>query len=492
MGIIQQQTIKGSAYSYIGVIIGFVNLAILSPLIFTLDQIGLTQVIIAVATILAQLGSLGFSNVTNRLFPYFRDTSAGHKGFLSLAFLITAAGFVISVIILSFYLPTFIENNTEKSILLSEFAYYIPILLGFIILLNLLDGYCKVLFNASIGIFLREVLLRLLNLLLIILFYFKMIDFTQYVSLFVLSQAIPALIIIIYLIAKREFKFRGFSKTLDKNMVKQILSLCGYGIIAGLSGIALTNIDKYMVNNYEGLGNAGIYSISVYFATLILIPARSLGKIAVPVIAEAWKRNDIEEISIVYRKSSINQFVIGLLIVVGIIGNLNNIFRLLPDAYRAGEMVIIYFGIANLINVSTGASQYILGTSSLYRYQTYLMLVLIILVISTNILLIPPLGMTGAAIASLISMFVFTSLTLIILKFRFGLWPFSLQHLLAIVVSIAVWAISLLIPEMKLIPDIMVRSGFIAILFLIATVGFRLSDEAVNIWNQFLRKIRNL
>ncbi len=473
-----------------GVVIGFVNLAILSPIVFTSDQIGLTQVLIAIATILAQVGSLGFNNVTNRLFPYFRTGSKDHNGYLSLAFLVTSAGFIISLVLLFMYLPRFMEINQEKSSLLSKYAFYIPVLLGLVMLFTLLDNFCKVLFNATIGIALKEVAVRLLNLACIILFYFSIIDFNTFMLLFVLSQALPALIIIIYLLARGEFRFTGFRHMLDKNMLRQIVSLCIYGIIAGLSGIALTNIDKYMVNHYSGLSDAGIYSIAVYFATLILIPARSLGKISVPIVAEAWKRNDLEQIGEIYRKSSINQFLIGMLILVGIIGNINNIFRLLPQEYAAGQMVIIFYSAANIINISTGVSQYILGTSALYRYHTFLMILLIFLVVVSNLILIPLIGMTGSAIAALISMFVYTLLTLLLLKLKFNLWPFCKKHIVVIVLSVVIWAVSIIIPEMNLIVDILIRSIVITILFIIATLTFRLSDDAQNMWKQVILRIR--
>ena len=473
-------------------VIGFVNLAVLSPIVFTTDQIGLTQVLIAIATILAQVGSLGFNNVTNRLFPYFRTGSKDHNGYLSLAFLVTSAGFIISLILLFLYLPRFIEINREKSSLLSEYAFYIPVLLGLVMLFTLLDNFCKVLFNATIGIALKEVAVRAVNLVCIILFYFSIIDFNTFMLLFVLTQALPALVIILYLLARGEFRFTGFRHMLDKNMLRQIASLCIYGIIAGLSGIALTNIDKYMVNHYNGLSDAGIYSIAVYFATLILIPARSLGKISVPVVAEAWKRNDLQQIGEIYRKSSINQFLIGMLILVGIMGNMNNIFRLLPQEYAAGEMVIIFYSAANIINISTGVSQYILGTSALYRYQTYLMILLIFLLVVSNLILIPVIGMTGAAIASLISMFVYTLLTLVLLRVKFTLWPFCKKHLVVIVLSAVIWAVSFSIPEMDLIIDILIRSLVITILFVIATLMFRLSDDAQNIWKEGIPLIKRL
>jgi len=489
LGLIQQQTIKGTVYSFFGVILGFVNLAILSPLIFTTDQIGLTQVMIAIATILSQVGSLGFNNVTNRLFPYFRVTGRGHNGYLSLAFLITTTGFILCLIGLVLYMPSFIESNRDKSALLSEYAWYIPVLVGFLMLFTLLDNYCKVLFNAVLGTFLHDFVLRLVILVLVLSFYFKLIDFNTYVLLFVLSQAIPSLVIIIYLVYRGEFRFTGFRDFITRDFAMQIVSLSVFGIIAGLSGIAITTIDKYLVNSFEGLGDAGIYSIAVYFAALILIPSRSLGKIAVPVVSEAWKINDLKVIQDVYYKSSINQMLVGLLIFVGIIANMNNIFRILPPEYAKGEMVIIFFGLANIVSASAGACKIILSTSSHYRYQTYLMIVFIIVVIVSNLILIPAVGITGAAVAALISMFIYTGLTVMALKKFFGLWPFVFKHLIAILLTAVIYLAAGLIPEMNLIVDIAIRSTVIIILFGAGVLLFNLSEDSKSILNS-LRKNR--
>jgi O-antigen/teichoic acid export membrane protein len=470
LGLIEQQTIKGTFYSYLGVVIGFINLAILSPVIFTTGEIGVTQVMMAMATIIAQLGGLGFSNVTNRLFPWFRDRESGHNGFLSLGLLITAAGFLITAILMIFWLPGFEEANREKSDLLSDYAYYLPVLVGMIMFFTLLDNFCKVLFNAVIGTFLREFVLRVINLGLILMFHFGVIGFSGYVSGFVLSQAIPAVIIIIYLAGRGEFRLTGFSSFLDRKLIREIISLSGYGVIAGLSGIAITNIDKYMVNNHIGLSGAGVYSIAVYFATLILIPA------------EAWKREDTVIIGNIYKRSSINQYLVGLLIMVGLLGNFHNIFAFLPEEYGGTESVILLFAITNIINVSAGISQYILGTSPLYKYYSYLMLLLIILVLITNYLLIPAMGITGAALASLISMTIFTSLTVFILWKRYKLWPYSFLHLKATVCAVLILLMSNLIPEMNLYVDVVVRSSVIVFLFGVVTLVCNLSADAENLF----------
>jgi len=143
--------------------------------------------------------------------------------------------------------------------------------------------------------------------------------------------------------------------------------------------------------------------------------------------------------------------------------------------------VIILFSITNIINVSSGVSQNILGTSSLYRYISYLMLLLIIIIVLTNIILIPLYGINGAAIAALISMFIYNGLTVLILYFKFGIWPYTFKHLVATITGVVIFALVSFIPSFNLIPDLLIRSGLIVIIFGSLTLLFRLSDEASGI-----------
>jgi hypothetical protein len=45
MGIVQKQTIRGTAWSYLGALLGFVNIILLSPKIFTTGEIGVVQLL---------------------------------------------------------------------------------------------------------------------------------------------------------------------------------------------------------------------------------------------------------------------------------------------------------------------------------------------------------------------------------------------------------------------------------------------------------------
>ncbi|MDA3822292.1 MAG: oligosaccharide flippase family protein, partial [Bacteroidales bacterium] len=311
MGIIKRQSIKGSIYSYIGVVLGFVNLALLAPKIFTTEQIGLAQVLLSISTIAAQFATLGFNSVTSRLFPFFRSKNADHNGFLFLQSIFGLLGFSLVVILYFLFRDLLVDRNIEKSPLLVEYIYLIIPLVLFLLSGSLMDSFNRILYNATLGTFLKEILVRLGNLFIILLFFFDVISFQTYIFMFVGILALPSVLITIYLVITGKFSLRPKLKFVKPALRKEIIRVAIFGIIAGMSGIALVNIDKYMVSEYMGLSYAGIYSIAFYFGTLILIPARAISKISITVLAESWKDNNISIIESIYQKSCKNQFLIG-------------------------------------------------------------------------------------------------------------------------------------------------------------------------------------
>ena len=337
MGIIQRQSIKGSIYSYIGAILGFINLAILAPKIFTTDQIGLTQVLVSLATIFAQLGTLGFNSVTSRLFPYFRSPKEGHNGFLFLQTIVGIAGFIIVLIVYFVLRDLLIDRNIEKSALFTDYIDLIIPLILFLLAHTLMDSFNRILYNATLGTFFREIVVRLGNLAIILLFYFNIISFQTYVYLFVAILGIPPALITLYLSITGKLSLKPKPGFIKPELRKEMIDVAIFGIIAGMSGIALVNIDKYMVTEYLGLSATGIYSIAFYFGTLILIPSRALTKISVTLLAQSWKDNNIDNIDSIYRKSCLNQYIVGVLLFVLLVGNLENVFQVLPEEFKAAN-----------------------------------------------------------------------------------------------------------------------------------------------------------
>jgi O-antigen/teichoic acid export membrane protein len=490
MGIVQQQTLRGAAWSYLGALLGFINIALLSPRIFTTGEIGVVQVLISFATILSQFSSLGFINVINRLFPYFRDIRERHNGFFALALSITLAGLIITLIFLKFYTPQFEENNIARSPLISQYSFYLPALLTITLLFNLFDNYSKVLYDAVLGTFLKEFLFRLINFAMIILFWFGIIDFDGYMLGYLVSQGVPLIVITFIMVLRKEISLKFNRGYITPELRKQILLLSLFGTLTGLSGYVLTTLDKMFINQYLGESQVGIYSIASYFAVLIMIPGRSVAKISIPFMAELWKKEDLKTVDDIYLRSSINQYAVGLLIFIGLMVNLGNIFRILPEEYGSSYAVIVLIGLGNLVNVSAGINGVVLSTSALYRYQTWLMFILIGLFVISSLVFIPLMGITGAAVASMISNAIYNLLCVGVVGWKYSLWPYRMNHLWMTIVAAVAFVAGTLVPEMPLLPDLMIRSGLVTFVFTAGLYLLKLSDDMNKMADVILSTIR--
>jgi len=113
LGVIQKQAIKGTIYTYLGALVGFITAIILFPRILGPEKTGLINILIAYSLIVAQFASLGLNSTTTRMFSYFRSTDNKHNGYLFLLVIITLIGFIITTIIFYLLKPTLIAGKEE-------------------------------------------------------------------------------------------------------------------------------------------------------------------------------------------------------------------------------------------------------------------------------------------------------------------------------------------------------------------------------------------
>lgn len=481
MGIIQKQTIKGTFYSYIGVAIGFITVGILFPRFLNPDEIGLLNLLVAFSAIFAQVASLGVNSVTTRYFSYFRNPEKKHHGFLYILLLVASFGFILSITVFFILKSSIVQNNIEKSDLLVEYINYIIPLILFTLFFTIFDNYNKVLFNAVFGIFLKEFFQRILILISILLLILKFISFSQFLFLYIVSLCIPTIYIIFYIIRKKEFSLHRDPTFLKKNLVKSMTSVAIFGIIGGFSNILINYIDKIMINSILDISSTGIYATAAFFGIVILIPSRSLLKIASAIIADAWKEKKLYLIKDIYYKSCINQFIIGLLIFIGIWANINNVFEIITKEFISGKYVIFFICLTNLIDMGTGVNGVIISTSKYYFWQTYFILFLATLVVISNFIFIPIWGITGAAVATFISGFLYNLGRYLFLYKKFKFQPFNYRYIIVIAIGLLSYFGSALLPEFNnFILDIILRSSFILLIYL-PLIYFSKVSEEVNI-----------
>jgi O-antigen/teichoic acid export membrane protein len=334
------------------------------------------------------------------------------------------------------------------------------------------------LFNSIKGIAAKEVYQRLVVIAALLLYFFSMVDFTGLVWLYVGAYAFPVIQMIYSLIREKKFFIKPNKSFFTPELRREIINVGVFGILASFSARLVQHIDIIMVNEYLGLSDTGVYTISFYFGTLILIPMRTMMKIGSTVVSEAWKANDLKTISDVYTKSSLTLSVIGMLFLIGIWGNIDNIFQLVGKDYSAGKYVILFISLANLSDVFMGISGSIIVNSKYYRWQTYILFTFSILLIVTNVLLIPVYGIAGAALASLISKIIMNLMKYLFIYLRFNMQPFALKHIWLIFTGIAAWYVSTFIPAFSSFYfDIIIRSAAISVVFLIPVYYLNISSD---------------
>lgn len=437
MGIIIKQSIKGTFYAYLGVFIGFITSGILFPKFLTVDQVGLINLLVAYAIVFAQIGSLGMNYVTTRLFPFFRNKEIRHNNYFIILILVAVTGYVLVSSGLAIFKPLIIERNIEKSLLFTDYINLLFPFIFFYLIFSVIDNYIKVLYNATLGILAKELIIRLIVLVVFVLYIVKFLKFNAFINVYVYANVIPVLVLLIYIWKQKQFFLKPTGDWAIFHQQKKSMFFVGLtGIIAGFSSIIISTIDRIMVNSYEGLGNTGVYSIGLYFATLILIPSRSLVKISSALIADAWKTNEVSKIKEIYTKSSINQFIIALLLFIGIYINMDAVIAIIGEEYSAAEQVILFLAIGNLVHMGTGVNGTIIETSVYYRYQTYFIIIMGVLVIASNFVLIPAFGIIGAACASSISLVLVNLIRCIFLYMKFKMHPFSIQFIPVILIGI--------------------------------------------------------
>lgn len=455
MGIVIRQSFYNSIFSYIGAGIGLLNVGIIMPNLFSTSQVGLINLLLALSAIFAQFGTLGFTNVITRDFTFFRDKENSHSGFASLILLIAIIGFCISIAIFFGGQDYFLKRKLEENELLNQFYLFIVPLIGFGILYSLFDVYTSVLYKSVLGVFLKEVLLRIINLALLYLFFRKVIDFNLFVIGYTLAFGVPSILLIFYLSITGHFKMTTIKISAAK--LKSMIHLAFYSQISALIGIVILNVDKVIIQKLINLSQTGVYSIAFLFGFIVILPGKSIGKITSVFIAESWKETNYTRLSEIYKKTCQTMLFLASIAFLLICTNMDLIFHILPAEYEGGRIVVYLIGLSSVIEMSTGMSGTIIATSSHFRQYSLIYGIYLIVYVVLCLLLIPQYSIVGAAISNVVCVFLFNLLRHIYIWQYMGMQPFEKKNVVLFLFLICSLVIFLIAPTIP-ISNVFIRS----------------------------------
>jgi len=341
----------------------------------------------------------------------------------------------------------------------------------FSLFFGVFDTYLRACYSSVIGPFTKDFLQRIVILAVLTLYFFQFINFPLFMLGYIVATSLPTLILMIYIIKQKEWHIKPFKGFVNKELAKEIVKLSLFSLFAGFSGTIIVNIDSIMVNQMLGLSETGVYGIAFFFGSIMLIPARSIYRIASSIVADYFKNDSLNEIKKLYNKTCNTGIAVGNILFIGIWINIDNIMSLLPPEYASGKYVILFIAAGYLSEMSTGINQVILANSKYYYYDGYFVLLIIGITVLSNYFLIPIYGITGSAIATAITITSFNLIRWGFLLYKFKMQPYDFNSLKLIFISILTFINQSFIPTFSnFMVDIAIRSlltgGIFALLLL--------------------------
>ncbi len=326
MGVIIRQSIVTTIISYIGVVVGYVNLLYLYPLFLSQEQIGLMRTVQDSAILMAQFAQFGLAQSIIKFFPRFMGNVIHSKNFINIILFLGLLAFRLfpdPIFHFRNQILGYFQSNAQEFIHYSSLALWLTFIT---VITTLLEVYSRSLLRNILPNLLKEIIVRVLLGILVLSYFKGFLTFPQVmigsvlVYVFCLLVLATSLMIQGYLHAKIDFKL--IDPTFRNELMSfSILSFAG---TAGL--IIIGKIDSLMVAGLLGLAPVAIYTTAYYMATVIEIPKRAMTQIASPLIARGFEKDDHKDIKNIYQKTSLNQFILGALLLIGIGANLDSIF----------------------------------------------------------------------------------------------------------------------------------------------------------------------
>ncbi|QKG52781.1 lipopolysaccharide biosynthesis protein [Hymenobacter sp. BRD67] len=490
MGIVQRQGLRNTVISYVGLGIGFVNTTLVLPRLLAPAQLGLLSVLVSLATMGALVSALGFTNTTMRYFPYFRNREAGHSGFLPLLLGLPLAVFVLVAAVLWLGRPLVLRWYAHDATMLGP---HYAVMLGMalcILVYNLLEAYTKSLFHTSFSSFLTDVLQRLLIVGAALLYGMGLLSFDGFVLAYLGSYASISALLLGYLAVIGELHLRPTRAVLRVRPMSELLRFGSFALLGNISGTLLITIDSLMLGSHS-FADAGIYNIALNISTALAVPFRALYKTAYPLIAEYWKEGATAKMLDFYRRTTRLTTALGAYLALGIALNLPFIYSLIhrPE-YAAGTVAVLLLLAGRLTDGITGVNGIIVVTSPRYRYDLLFNVGLSVGIIGLNYLLIPRLGLTGAAISNALALAGINLARTWFVWRSFGWQPFDLRILYILLLASGAAAAAWALPAPNNIYfTLCLRGGVLTLLYGAGLLATGVVPEVSALWQQALRRL---
>ena len=486
MGIVLNQSLKNTIITYIGFAIGGISTIFLFPSILGKTYYGLSNYILSCANVIMPLFAIGMQNTLVKFYSQCK-TEKEQNQFLSFSVLFPLVLTIPILLLGLFFYDEISVFVTKKNPIVKEFIYLIPFIGLCMAYFEIFYAWARVHMHSVFGNFIKEVGLRLFSLVALVAMYFGWITAIDFVYLTAGIYFVALLITMVYAF---RVKKPDFQLSIPHN-VKGILEYTFYIILSGSVANLLLDGDKIMLNQYMDIGNIAFYSVATYIALVISVPSRAMHQIVYPITAKLMHENKYDELNDLYKKTSVNLQIVGGFVMLCIFVNIDQLYEMLPKDYAGGIWIVFIIGISKYFDLILGNNNAIIFNSKYYRMVLFLGLMLVFFTIVLNAIFIPLYGITGSAIATLLSITIYSVAKLMFVVKRMHLYPFTIQTVYSIVITAVLFVLFYFwkFPFHPII-GIVLKSILVTVLYVYINYKFSISKEINEVLNSLYKKYK--
>jgi len=453
------------------------------------------RLLIDVATMLSFFALLGMQSVMVKFFSYFQQQNH-ERIFISLCFAVPLLGFAAVSGVVCLFSKPIISTFAGSSLLFADNFYHtLPLAFAMVVLL-LFETLSTIYRRIFASRFIRDILIRVLTVILIFLYFYRVVGITAFVAGIALVYGVAAVAngVCYYRIGIFAPSYPSV-KVVSRQMAWGMTKFGSNTILAGLGSLIIGKIDVIMISSTINLTSTGIYTIAFFIASMIEIPARSINSLVVPQLSAELNGGNMRKVAELYKKVTQNQLLISGTLLLLIWINVDNFFAIMPNGsiYDAGKYVVLFIGLGKFVDLITGFTAYVISYSKYYFLTPFCTILLGVLAIICNLVLIPKFGITGAAVASLVSLVIYNCIMVVLTQRLLGMQPFTWACLRILLVLVVAFGVTLLLPQVSNpYLSFAAQTAVVGIFVIFATLALKLSDEAVEATKMMTGKIRNV
>lgn len=492
MGVVQKDSFRMMVISYLGMLLGYLNKAVLFLLILSTEEIGLISLLVSIGVLFAQFSNMGVIYTIWKFFPFFRNPEKRNHGFLPMTLIITTLGVILCSSILLIFKEQIEATYIEKSALFVDYYFWvIPIGIAHVFFL-VFQVYLQALYKSIIPVFANDLVFRLVLTILLFLTWLGVISFHELVIYHSLSFAIPTLILVSYLKRINELNLSISSINISSRFRKILVKFSLYVYINTLGGLLIRSLDLLMIAQFVGLEATGVYAIVIFMTSALQIPYNSIIRVSSPLVADHWKSRSFDDMRELYTKVSSVSLLIGLGAFLVVWLNIDVLFTFFKPEFQEGIWVFFFLMMGRLLDMFFGLNGSIFTTSKKYKYEIYFTISLILIVYFLNLWFIPIWGITGAAISTSIGLFVYNLGRLIFVWYVFKMHPFTRNQFIVIALGILTMIAGSILNTV--LDNQWLQVGLdlllIAVIFALPIYVFYLEKESIDYFHKALTFIR--